>query len=205
MINPNDPGKLGKINLTIPITVGFLGLIMSVVLTLLFYLSKTEDQKKTLSFLLTALGTSAGVTSAFYVGQSIKLNAESRRIEMTTSYISRWSDPAFDPVRKASHRIYEMVVQKPHNTHADIIHNALEQDLDLKLNLLDALNFLEEMALCIRLGIIDEVTAHAYYKSIVPKYCSTFGVWITRLRTDEKNDRLFKNLTELCDQWKNNH
>jgi len=203
MTNPSNPGNLGKINLTIPITVGCLGLIISIGFTLVFH-SSTEEQKKTLNFLTTVLGTSAGVTSAFYVGQSIKLNAESKRLDITTSYISRWSDPAFDPVRKAAYKINEMLDVSQPNRNSDIIQKALDADLDLKLNLLDALNFLEEMALCVRLGIINEKTAYEFYRSIVQTYCSTFNIWITRLRHDKKNDMLFKNLTDLCDEWRNN-
>ena len=202
MINPNDPGNLGKINLTIPIQVGLLGIVLSAAFTFAFH-SSSEKDRQTLTFLATALGTSAGVSSAFYVGQSIRLNAESKRLDITTSYISRWSDPAFDPVRKAAYRIHEMLDPNQPNKNSDIIQNALDNDLDLKLNLLDALNFLEEMALCVRLGIIDERTAYKFYRSIVLTYCSTFYIWIAKLRNDKGNDVLFRNLTDLCDTWKN--
>ncbi|MCY6494113.1 DUF4760 domain-containing protein [Leptolyngbya sp. GGD] len=201
MINPDSPGNLGKIKLTIPIQVGLLGVVLSAGFTFLFH-SSSEKDRQTLTFLATALGTSAGVGSAFYVGQSIRLNAASQRLDITTSYISRWSDPSFDPVRKAAYKIHEMLDTNQPSRNSDIIQNALDADLDLKLNLLDALNFLEEMALCVRLDIIDEGTAYKYYRSIVLTYCSTFSIWIAKLRSDKGNDMLFRNLTDLCDTWK---
>ena len=204
MVDPRNPGNIGKIHLTIPITVGVLGLITSLIFTGWFHYS-TEKQKKTLTFLTTAIGTTAGITSAFYVGQNIKLNTESKVLDITASYISRWSDPSFDPVRKAAYKIHEMLDVNQPSKNSDIIQNALDSDLDLKLNLLDALNFLEEMALCVRLGIIDEKTAFEFYRSIVQTYCSTFNIWIAKLRSDKKNDMLFRNLTDLCDAWKKHH
>jgi len=70
MISSQKPCNLGKNNLSISITVGILGLLISCIFTCLFY-SSTENQKKTLNFLTTILGTSAGVTSALYIGLEI--------------------------------------------------------------------------------------------------------------------------------------
>ncbi len=202
MISSEKPYNLGKINLSISITVGLVGLLISCVFTCLFY-SSTEDQKKTLNFLTTILETSAGVTSAFYIGQNIRLNAESKKLDRTTSYISRWNDTAFDSARRAAYQIHEMLDGRRINEHSIIIQEALDNDLDLKLGVLDALNFLEEMSLCVSLGIIDEKTTYQFYRSIVQAYCTTFNLWIIKLRNDKENPTLFKSFTDLCEKWKN--
>jgi len=201
MINSKKPGKLGEINLRIPVTVGALGLTASILFTSLFHIF-TEEQRKPLVFLTTLLGTSAGITSAFYVGQSIKLNAESKKLDTTTSYISRWSNPSFDSTRKAVYQVQEKLKGKEAQEHSEIIQKELDSNLDLRLSIIDALNFLEEVALCVEIGIINEDVTYKYYRSIVRTYCETFNLWIGKLRHDKENTELFKKLTDLGARWK---
>jgi hypothetical protein len=207
MIDPQKPGNLAEINIKIPIGIGFVGFVISVVMALTFHNFGDESGKanprKTLEFFASVLGTSAGVTSAFYVGQGIALNARSKKIDRTTVFISRWSDPAFANIRRAGHEIDGMLDGIPHDKHPDIIQTALDKDLELKMRVTDALNFLEEVALCSQLGIIDPLVTEKFYRSIMQTYCSTFGLWIERVRRDKKNRLLFCNLTNLCSssQW----
>jgi Domain of unknown function (DUF4760) len=200
MIDPQKPGKLAEINIKIPIRIGVLGLLASIAFALTFHTLDKEPNKKTLEFFTAVLGASAGITSAFYVGESIRLNAESKKLDRTTVFISRWSDPSFDSVRKAGHDIDKITKNAPAERHSDIIQQALEDDLDLKIRALDALNFLEVMALCMHFGIIEETVIHEYYRSIVQSYCKMFGLWIERLRIDTGNKQLFKHLTTFCDE-----
>jgi hypothetical protein len=207
MINPQKPGNLAEINIKIPIRIGFVGLVTSILMTLAFHNLGDETGKsnprKTLEFFAAVLGTSAGITSAFYVGQSIELNARSKKIDRTTVFISRWSDPAFDSMRRAGHEIARMIEGKPNDEHPDIIKKALDQDLDLKIRVIDALNFLEDVALCVQLGIIDPDVTAEFYRSIMQRHNSMFGLWIERLRHEKENKLLFYRLTSLCSssQW----
>jgi hypothetical protein len=207
MINPQKPGNLAEINIKIPIRIGFVGLVTSILMALAFHNLGDESGKgnprKTFEFFAAVLGTSATITSAFYVGQSIELNARSKKIDRTTVFISRWSDPAFDSIRRAGHDISGMLNGISEDKHPDIIQTALDNDLDLKIRVIDALNFLEEVALCVQLGIIDPDVTAEFYRSIMQRHHSMFGLWIERLRREQRNKRLFCQLTDLCSssQW----
>jgi Domain of unknown function (DUF4760) len=206
MINPKKPGNLAEINIRIPIRIGFVGLVISIAMALTFHNLGSESEKlnhrRTLEFFAAVLGTSAGITSAFYVGQGIELNARSKKIDRTVAFISRWSDPAFDPIRRAGHEIAGKLSGIAEDRHPDIIQSALDGDLDLKLRVLDALNFLEDVALCVQLEIIDPDVTAEFYRSIMYRYNSTFGLWIERLRREQKNMLLFCHLTDLCSNSK---
>ncbi|NJR49457.1 MAG: DUF4760 domain-containing protein [Leptolyngbyaceae cyanobacterium CSU_1_3] len=204
MINPELPGRVGSLNISIPITVGFLAAVVTGGLTFAFHISNIET-RKTLEYLSACLGTSIGVTSAFYVGQNIQLNAREKKIDRTIVYIARWSDPGFDSTRKAVYLINEAItrakIDTPNARDSEVINQKLETDLSLRISVHDALNFLEDLATCIEQGIVDEKLLHCFYRSIVMTYCRTFEVWIQQLRSEKKNPQLFRSLTDLCARW----
>jgi hypothetical protein len=206
MINPQKPGNLAEINIKIPIRIGFVGLVTSILMTVAFHNlgneSEKVNQRRTLEFFASVLGTSAGVTSAFYVGQSIELNARAKRIDRTTAFISKWSDPAYASIRQAGHEIHRILDGVTQNKHPDTIQTALDNDLDLKIRVIDALNFLEEVALCVHLGIIDPDLTAEFYTSIMQEYHSTFALWIESRRQEKNNRLLFCRLTNLCSSGK---
>lgn len=208
MVNSESPGRIGALNVSIPITVGFLATIVTSGLTFAFHISNAET-RKTLEYLSACIGTSVGVTSAFYVGQNIQLNAHEKKIDRTIVYIARWSDPALDSMRKAVYLINEAIrsakMETPHARDSDVINQKLEEDLSLRISIHNALNFLEDLATCIEQGIVDEKLLHCFYKSIVTTYARTFEVWIQQLRSEKKNPQLFRALTDLCDRWDNPH
>lgn len=204
MVTPELPGRVGSLNISVPITVGFLATFATAGLSLAYHISN-EETRKTLNFLTACLGTSVGVTSAFYVGQNIKLNAHERKTDRTLVYMARWSDPALDSTRKAVYLINEAIkqakIETPNARESDVINQKLETDLSLRISIHDALNFLEDLATCIEQGIVDEKLLHRFYRSIVTTYCRTFEVWIQQLRSEKRNPQLFRALTDLCARW----
>jgi Domain of unknown function (DUF4760) len=202
MINPKKPGNIAEINIKIPVRIGLVGVAISILMTFAFHSLGDENGKapprKTLEFFAAVLGTSAAITSAFYVGQSIELNARSKKIDRTAVFISKWSDPTFAPNRRAGHEINIMLRGAAQHKYPDIIQTALDNDLDLKIRVTDALNFLEDVALCVQLGITDPDLTAEFYRSIMQTYHKNFGLWIDSRRKEHNNESLFCHLTDLC-------
>jgi hypothetical protein len=119
-------------------------------------------------------------------------------------YIQRWNESHYSSFKKLAYQIHLLIVNKPDNQKGRIVREQIEKDADLRIEVAEVLNFLEEMALCIRREFICEDLAYDFYRSIVIQYCEIFGVWIAQLRDEKKNDKLYKELTDLYDRWKNN-
>lgn len=196
-----DPDKFQQVNISLTLRIGLISFLLSIFLTLVHAVKK--EYRETLTFLVTALATSAGGTSAFYALRSIQQNVESQVIDRTLVYITRWNDPEYLPVRKTAAEIYHLISGKSVVDQEKILTDYLDQNPDKKQDITNVLNFLEEMAICIEKGIIKEDLIYNFYRYIVLTYCETFAVFITQNRRMKNNSSLYKGLTDLDEKWKN--
>ncbi|MCP2728820.1 DUF4760 domain-containing protein [Symplocastrum sp. BBK-W-15] len=166
-----------------------------------------------MNFVVATLSASATITGTFYVGKSIrqsaesqeldrKLSLESQKIDRTLLYIQRWNDSHYSSFKKLAYQIHLLIKDQHQNQKGRIVREEIEKNPDLRMEVTEVLNFLEEMALCIKRDIIKEDLAVDFYRSIVLQYCDIFGVWIAQLRNEKEEHRLYQQLTDLYGKWK---
>lgn len=207
-----DPDKLARFNIKLPLSIVSTVIAASLGLTGLYLVNK--EYRETFTFLVTALATSAGGASAFYAFRSIqqstesqeldrKLLIESQIIDRTLLYIARWNDPQYYPARKTASELCQLKRNLPLNQQNSFLVDYLHQNPGIKQDILNLLNFLEEMSVCSKKGIIKEEFLRDYYRGIVIDFCDTFYVFIVQRRMEKKNEKIFKSLTDLREKWKN--
>lgn len=195
-----EPDGFLKISLNLTMGIGITTFIAALSLIAVhFYESKYRD---TLNFAVTTLATAAGISSAVYALRGIEINLEDKKIDRTLRYIQIWNDPSYFSVRKIAAEIYNDLKNLDAQKSNDYI-NKLYGDADKKQEIVNVLNFLEEMSMCVPLGLVDETILKEFYRYIVGTYCATFKLFIDISRSEKKNDRLYINLTNLCARWNN--
>lgn len=218
-----DPDQFAQFNLKLSLTIGSTLVAVSLGLTGLHFAKK--EYRETLTFLVTALATSAAGASAVYALRSIKQSAEfqeldrqqriaaqelerqqskeSQLIDRTLLYIARWNDPQYWPVRKTAQELRQLKNEQPANSQEQFVMNYLHQNPGVKQDIINLLNFLEEMATCSKNGIIKEELLYDYYRFIVIDFCETFHYLIKQRRDEKNNGKIFEALTDLSAKWKN--
>jgi hypothetical protein len=198
----DDPDKIGQFTISISLRIGLISFFAAFVITLLFYNVKNKDDRDSLTFFVTALATSAGITSAVYALRSIKQNAESQIIDRTLTYIQRWNNPEYLPVRKTAQEIHQLLHKQPPGEQAKFLLDYLDKNPAIRQEITNVLNFLEEMSLCIKNKIIKEELLLDFYKGIVKTYYEDFHVYITEKRRERDNPNIYIALTNLYERWK---
>lgn len=130
---------------------------------------------------------------------------ESQKIDRTLHYIQRWNGSHYSSFKKLGYQIHLSIVNKPSNKKGSIVIKQIEKDANLRMEVTELLNFLEEMALCVNREFIREDLSLNFYRSIVIQYCEIFGAWIAHLRNEKQNDKLYKELTNLFERWREIH
>ena len=160
--------------------------------------TKVEEHREILGFTATALATAGGITGAVYVAQSLESDAESRVIDRTLSYITRWNSPDFQ--RRNVTQLLRKTKSKSDNEKLEFIREALDSDEDLWQEFIFVLNFFEEMSTSVHQGIVKASMLKEFFRSIVCTYMQVFGCWIN-YRRGIKGDKAFIHVEELCEEW----
>lgn len=173
-------------------------LLASILIGLFAYL---PDQREILGFTTIVLTAAAAITSAFYVGQGLRQGVESAKVDRTITYGARWNDPQFFYAKRAAREIIMPVVLSPTTNTLQAIQAEINKEPNREMNLVDALNFLEEMAVFINMGVLDEKILRDFYQTIVLRYFSTLQPWIEDQR-NHRGQRLYQGLESLYNKWK---
>ncbi|MEM9446738.1 MAG: DUF4760 domain-containing protein [Verrucomicrobiota bacterium] len=115
------------------------------------------------------------------------------------SYISRWSAgnlPKSRPTQILTAAFNRLEGKE------EYVKKELEDD-ETRWAVVEVLSFLEEMALVVNRGFVDEGIIRGYYEGIVEDYLTVFLSWIERRRVDHRNPNLYLELTNLYRGWSN--
>ncbi|MFZ0819447.1 MAG: DUF4760 domain-containing protein [Candidatus Acidiferrales bacterium] len=196
-----SPGEIAK--LEFPVTVSVLLLIAVLGLTAGFIWLPTWRLQ--IEFFGIAAGVAAGILSAYYVGQGLKITIEQRdkaaideRISRAFGLASRWNEPNFAKLREDWRALLKEIDGQ---TEAEIC-RILDGDLHKTTVTVDVLNFFEEVAYATRTGVADIDTLRNIHHSIVVHYFTTISPWIDKRRRDKKQQTAFEHLEWLANQWK---
>lgn len=208
-----DPDKYGQVTIKLSLRVGVSLFFLSLVFTGIHFYK--EKYRETLTFLVTALATSAGGASAVYALRSIKQSAasqeldrqqskETQLIDRTLSYIARWNDPQYWQAKKTASEFNLLRKNQIINNEEQFLKDYLDKNTDAKQDLLNILNLLEEIALSVQKGILKEDLLHDYYRGIILSFCETFKCLIKQRRKEQNNEKIYKALTDLYEKWRSN-
>jgi len=190
------------LSFTVSITVGVLSTLLAGGLIFAFWMWPT--QRPLIAFTAACIGGAAAVTAATYAGRSLALSAQQQREHLESSkrlgalkFVERWNNPGMHHVKLTARD----VVREKRKTPELDLEKELE-DRTKSANVADVLNFFEEMAIAIQLGLIDEGTVRQFFRGIVVTYYDAFGGWIEKRRSERSNPRFFKEYEWLWKQWK---
>lgn len=170
-----------------------------------------EKQRPILVFTLAVLGTSAGLISAYYVGQSIREGAQeaatataasqrSEKFDRAMALTSRWNDPGLRPARKAFREVLDEHHGKPEDERRRAIRQKIEEDDEVEMSLIACMNLLEDLALAVHEGMVDEYTVIRFYGTTVEWCWETLEPWVRQVR-DRRGPRIYVELENLYNSW----
>lgn len=108
----NNPNRFGEFNLKITFNILVFSIVVSTFATILHALIP-KDYKDTLTFAATTFATSAGAVGAFYAYRNLSQSTNSKVIDRSLSYLHRWNDAQYIPLREASLKIFEQIRKYP--------------------------------------------------------------------------------------------
>ncbi|MEP6518779.1 DUF4760 domain-containing protein [Microcoleus vaginatus] len=201
-LSKREPDGFLKISLNLTMGIGITTFIAALTLIAVHFHDSQSKYRDTLNFAVTTLATAAGISSAVYALRGIEINLEDKKIDRTLRYIQIWNDPSYFSVRQIAAKIHKDL--KPlanDDTKSNEYMNQIYADAEKKQEIVNILNFLEEMSMCVHFGLVDEKSLKEFYRYIVCTYYDTFTLFIHRSRKERNNPKLYIHLTELSEQW----
>jgi hypothetical protein len=190
-------GQITRFN--IPISVGIFGLsaIIVVVFVALFYEFPTYN--KDITFLALAATAAGGIGGAFYVGKSLALQLEQQQRMESFSLIARWNSPDHFYARSAC---YQALSVYDASKKSESVTALLKQDPKVAENARQILNFLEEIAIAVRVGHVDGELTAAAFAGLVKRVYAAFQPWINEHRSVAGRQKIWSELEGLYERWK---
>jgi hypothetical protein len=108
-------------------------------------------------------------------------------------FVSGWNSPEFYHAKNKGREVIEHFEKKGYEDDP-VIDERLQ-------NLLDVLNFFEEMSIAIQLGHVDDTVAKRFFRSIAIHYWQTAEPWIKKRRIAKGNPRLGCEFEALAKSW----
>ena len=179
----------------------YLGIILWIlvsVLSILLYRLLSEDSKELVIFyVLIQIFFLAFINLVYVINVRIEQDRKIRT-ERTFSYIERWNNRFLD----SRSSIAEIInIYRSDNSQSPVeIQRIIDQDNDIKVNMISLLNLLEEMSLAIIKGLVDEKIMHQYFIEIFILYYKAFSIFIESNRS-QRSVRLYSSFKQVVERW----
>jgi hypothetical protein len=193
--------RIGQIaGFNIPISVGVFGVSALLVVGFSVAFAFLPSYRDVITFVALAVTAAGGVGGAFYVAQSLAMQLEQQREQEAFSLIARWNSPDLFHSRAACYKALDL-----HNKQKDAgaVTELLKSDAQLALNARHVLNFLEELAIAVRIEHVDEELAARAFAGLVIRSYRAFNPWINEHRTAAQRQKLWSELEALYEKWQN--
>jgi Domain of unknown function (DUF4760) len=167
-------------------------IIYSAFLMVILYLAfpKWHDP---LVFIAAILGGIGVLISAMNDIDARREEISQGRAREALRFISDWNSPEFYHAKNKGREVLAHFEQNGHGTHPFV-----EERLQ---NLMDVLNFFEEMSIAIQLDHVDDAVARRFFRSITINYWQMTEPWIKNRRAGKQNTRLLIEFEELAKRW----
>ncbi len=193
-------GNRATLTITIP-TVGAgaaVALVAVAALGLYVWFKPARDE---LRFAVGAFATAGGIAAAYYIGNGLRIAAETERLSRTFSYPARFGAPDWTESRNALGRVLSKCLGKHETERLNILQEAIEDDENLSRHIVGVLNLLEELALAINLGLVDEAILERFYRTTVLRTYGLLAPWIRDRRDEHDAPRIWRELETLYGTW----
>lgn len=200
-------GRLFDVSVRFPVTVTWVigGLVAA--LTVIYGIV-TWDLSDTLVFFGASLVAGGTLLSAFYTGRTLNhmlvqqekvelrqtaLDTQGRKMR-TMDYGARWNAPPMHYNREACRKVFEL-----RGRPAAEVSAALDAD---KPNVVQVMNFLEELAIARENDLIDEEMIRAQFAGIVTGVWQIMQPWVNDLRAARGRPQIGEKLEALARAWR---
>ncbi|MDE0332849.1 MAG: DUF4760 domain-containing protein [Nitrospinae bacterium] len=189
-----------KLERRFTVHIGLVAIIfVGVIVGVYFFL---PAHKELATFIAIAVGAASAIVSAFYIAQSVYANVESEQMTRTMSLTSEWNTASFFDSKKAVIGLIKPIAAKPREERLKIIQEEIKDNEILELNITNVLNYLEDLAVLVDKGFVDEETIRELFQTNGLRYYDVFEPWIADLR-NRRGNRLYQGLENLCRKWNN--
>ncbi len=114
-------------------------------------------------------------------------NVESEQMTRTMSLTSEWNTASFFDSKKAVIGLIKPIAAKPREERLRIIQEKIKGDDILELNITNVLNYLEDLAVLVDKGFVNEDVLRELFQTNVLRYYDVFEPWIADLRNRRGN------------------
>ncbi|MEM9091940.1 MAG: DUF4760 domain-containing protein [Cyanobacteria bacterium P01_F01_bin.53] len=185
--------------------IGFLSFGIAAFVVFIYALSDIK-MKKIVTFAAASAGTVASVASAVYVGISLKQSVDTQEQMLllnasnnSIAYIQRWNDNFHRNVRTRD--LASLVANTSKKDRSILVKREMEDDKDLRIEVISTLSFLEEMALAVQKGLVNEEIIKEFFTDIVQDYMRIFESWIYQRRVEKAAPNLYSALRDIYSAW----
>lgn len=211
MSNTKNPLEVLSFSLKSSINIGFIALTSSAFAIAIFI--AMPEHRNTIIFACSVVAASATVASTFYIGRGLRLTIESEEKTRTLEFIRRWNSSEYFYAKRHLRSILKPVENSPYkekfravDTHLNNGPENLNEQSNrhnFHQNIVDILNFLEEICLSIESKFVDEEILKKYFKGILINNYDLLNPWIQRRRQETNDPELYIYLEDTCRKWRN--
>lgn len=195
--------RVGEVRL--PVTASAIAAVAVVVLTSWYYV-ETKNTEKTLLFAAAMLAAAGAILAAFYAARAIGATSQvasantqnaanelaARKRQAALRYVERWNEASMFHVRDVVRGLFD-------GAHDG---NEFRQLLvDKRTNVINFLNFLEEIAIARESGDVDEKILKDAFRGVVETAWQRLQAWVGEQRRLRNRQRIWCKLEELAQHW----
>lgn len=165
--------------------------IVVMVLTLLYgFLPQAREVIGFITLVLTAAG---GLAAAHYLSESLRMQVDQQKRTEAFHFIERWNDPQMFYVRSACYEALDLGQSRG----KDAVKELLREKPNLAVNARQLLNLLEEIAIAVRVGHVDEELVVSFFLTLVTRAYRSFEAWIEDHQRIVGTQRIWQELKAL--------
>ena len=187
-------GALGKIEITISVTIALLVILVGGTLVTLYVLYPA--QKDLLVFCAAILAGMSAIYSAFHVGQSLRMQIVRDRMHRSFELMGQFTGIDFTKIR----HFIDSSVNYNQMTPEEIYKKITEQ-VPLEQAVLAALNWFEGVSIAIQKDYVEEDTLYLSLVYVIPFYFKSLKPFIDQERKRCGDNLLFIELEKLVNAW----
>lgn len=162
-----------------------------------YYFYLNVPLRDTITFAALALTAAAGIGSGFYLAQSLRMQAEQQKQAEAFALIARWNSPDLFYARNASFKALQVFQSQGEAS----VRELLDKDESVANNARHVLNFLEELAIAVRIGHVDEELVSDAFAGLVIRSFKAYESWINEHRRVTGRQKLWTELETLYRRW----
>ena len=182
----------------VTVTVGVALALLSAIIAVIYY-TVPDAYKGAIIVFGTGLAASGAIAGAIYMGRTLTLYIESEARnteEVTFRFTERWNDPQMFHSRDVCRQIMDMKDKPEHERKKELNDNE-----NLRKNVRPVLNFLEELALAVRIERTDSDLSKRMFAGIVISVYHVAEPWIKDQRLTRNRPQLWSELEWLYRKW----